>query len=272
MDKLIITVAPVGAEATRQDNPRLPLTPEEIADEAVRCEAAGAAMVHLHVRDAAGEPTQDKNVFRQVIELVKKRSKLIIQTSTGGAAWMTAEERLQPVELKPEMATLTTGTVNFGDDVFSNPPALVEQFARVITASGVKPEIEVFEVGMIQNALALVKKGILKLPLHFDFVMGVPGGIPGEPRHLLHMVEALPPGCTWSVAGIGRSELPLAVLAILTGGHVRVGFEDNVYYAKGVLADDNAQLVERIARLARELGRPVASPDEARVLLGLARQ
>lgn len=271
MDKLIITVAPVGAETTREDNPNLPLSPEEIADEAVRCEASGASIIHLHVRNAAGEATQDKNVFQKVINLVKNRSNLVIQTSTGGAAWMTAEERLQPVELKPEMATLTTGTVNFGDDVFSNPPHIVEAFAKAMIANGVKPEIEVFEVGMIQNALTLVKKGLLKLPLHFDFVMGVPGGIPGEPKHLLHMIECLPPGCTWSVAGIGRSELPLAVMAILCGGHVRVGFEDNVYYSKGVLAKDNAELVERIRRLAHELGRQVATPAEARAILGLTR-
>jgi 3-keto-5-aminohexanoate cleavage enzyme len=270
MDKLIITVAPVGAEATRRDNPNLPLTPAEIAAEAARCEAAGAAMIHLHVRDAAGNATQDKAVFRQAMAEIKKRCSLIIQVSTGGAAWMTAEERLQPVELRPEMATLTTGTVNFGDEIFANPMPVVEKFARAFAANGVKPEIEVFETGMINNALVLAKKGLLSLPLHFDFVMGVPGGIPGEPRHLLHLVESLPPGCTWSVAGIGRCELPLAVMAILLGGHVRVGFEDNVFYAKGVPAESNAQLVGRIVRLAGELGRPVATAAEARAILGLS--
>ncbi|HMM19503.1 MAG TPA: 3-keto-5-aminohexanoate cleavage protein [Selenomonadales bacterium] len=271
MEKLIITVAPVGAEVTRQDNPNVPLTPEEIAEEAVRCEAKGASIIHLHVRDAAGNATQDKAVFREAIGLIRQRTRLIVQTSTGGAAWMKAEERLQPVELKPEMATLSTGTVNFGEEVFYNPPPVIETFARAIAANGVKPEIEVFDTGMIQNALNLVKKGIFQLPLHFDFVMGVPGGIPGEPRHLLHLVETLPPGCTWTVAGIGRSELPLAVMAILLGGHVRVGFEDNVYYTKGVPAENNAQLVERVTRLAGELGRPVAAPDEARRILGLAK-
>lgn len=271
MEKLIITVAPVGAEVTRKDNPNVPLTAEEIAEEAVRCEAKGASIIHLHVRDAEGNATQDKEVFREAIKLIKQRTNLIVQTSTGGAAWMKAEERLQPVELKPEMATLSTGTVNFGEEVFYNPPPVIETFARAIVANGVKPEIEVFDTGMIQNALTLVKKGILQLPLHFDFVMGVPGGIPGEPRHLIHLVETLPPGCTWTVAGIGRSELPLAVMSILLGGHVRVGFEDNVYYSKGVIAESNAQLVERVTRLAAELGRPVATPDEARRILGLAK-
>lgn len=269
MDKLIITVAPVGAEVSKQDNPSLPLTALEIAEEAVRCEGKGASIIHLHVRDNQGKPTQNKQIFQAAIEEIKKRTNLIIQPSTGGASWMTAEERLQPVELKPEMATLTTGTVNFGDEVFSNPPLVVETFAKKLVENGVKPEIEVFEAGMIQNALNLVKKGILKMPLHFDFVMGVPGGIPGTPRHLLHLVETLPAGCTWTVAGIGRAELPLAVMAIMLGGHVRVGFEDNIYYSKGVLAKNNAELVERIARIAGELGRPIAAPDEARQILGL---
>ncbi len=269
LDKLIITVAPVGAETTRKDNPNLPLTPLEIAEETARCAEKGASMVHLHVRDEQGNATQSRDVFAETIALIQERCNLIIQVSTGGASWMEPEERLQPVALRPEMATLTTGTVNFGDEIFSNPMPMVERFAREMRAYGVKPEIEIFDVGMVSNALSLVKKEILQLPLHFDFVMGVPGGIPGEPRHLLHLVESIPGGCTWSVAGIGRNELPLAVMAILLGGHVRVGFEDNIYYSKGVLADSNAQLVERIARVAGELGRQVATPDEARQILGL---
>ncbi|ATW26915.1 3-keto-5-aminohexanoate cleavage protein [Candidatus Formimonas warabiya] len=269
MDKLIITVAAVGAEVTKKDNPNLPVTPLEIAEEAQRCAEKGASIIHLHVRDGDGNPTQSKEVFAETIRLIKERTNIIIQTSTGGAAWMSGEERLQPIELKPEMATLTTGTVNFGAELFSNPTPMVEQFAKKIVENGVKPEIEVFEVGMINNALNLVKKGILQLPLHFDFVMGVPGGIPGEPRHLLHLVESLPAGCTWTVAGIGRYELSLGTLAILLGGNVRVGFEDNIFYAKGVLAQSNGQLVERMARLAKELGREVATPDEARKILHL---
>ncbi|EGO65196.1 3-keto-5-aminohexanoate cleavage protein [Acetonema longum] len=269
MDKLIITVAPVGAEATRQDNPNLPLTPVEIAAAALRCVEKGASIIHLHVRDAEGQATQSKEVFQETMALIRKQSNVIIQTSTGGAAWMTAAERMQPLELNPEMATLTTGTVNFGDDIFSNPMPMVTEFAKEMVKRSVKPEIEVFEAGMIQTALNLVKQGILRLPLHFDFVMGVPGGIAGEPRHLVHLVDSLPAGCTWTVAGIGRSELPLATVAIAMGGNVRVGFEDNVYYSRGVLADSNAQLVERIARIAGELGRPVATPDEARAILGL---
>ncbi len=271
LDPLIITVAPVGAEASRKDNPNLPLTPREIADEAILCVEKGAAIIHLHVRDEEGKATQSKAIFKETMNLIKKNCNVIIQTSTGGASWMTAQERLEPIELKPEMATLTTGTVNFGDEIFSNSMPNVEIFAKTMIEQGVKPEIEVFEVGMIHNALRLVQKGVLRLPLHFDFVMGVPGGIPGEPRHLMHLAESLPLGCTWSVAGIGRSELPLGTMAIIMGGHVRVGFEDNVYYAKGVLAKNNAQLVERVARIAVELGRQVATPDQARKILGLDR-
>jgi len=145
----------------------------------------------------------------------------------------------------------------------------MESFAKVMQENGVKPEIEVFEKGMIDNALRLVKKGLLTLPLHFDFVMGVPGAIPGEPRDLMHLVGSIPAGCTWTVAGIGRAELPLGVMAIVMGGHVRVGFEDNIFYSKGVIAESNAQLVERIARISRECGREVALPDEARQILNI---
>ncbi|KUO50045.1 MAG: 3-keto-5-aminohexanoate cleavage protein [Desulfitibacter sp. BRH_c19] len=271
MQKLIITAAINGAEVTKEQQPGLPITPDEIAQVAVECEKAGASIIHLHGRDIKGRPTQDKEVFRSYIESIKSKSNIIIQTSTGGAVGMTPEERLQPVSLKPEMATLTTGTANFGDEVFYNPPKDIEKFASYMQEMGVKPEIEVFDVGMINNALMLVKKGLLSLPLHFDLVMGVPGAIPGTPKNLIHLVETLPVGSTWTVAGIGRMELPLGVMAVLLGGHVRVGFEDNIFYTKGVLAKSNAQLVERIVRVAGELGREIATPDEARGLLGISR-
>jgi len=269
VEKLIITAAMVGAEVTRQENPNLPFTPEEIAQAAEEAWKAGASIIHLHVRDEQGKATQSAAVFREAADRISRRCDVIIQVSTGGGVGMTAEERIQSLTLNPEMATLTTGTVNFGDGVFYNPPKDIETFARAMKERGVKPEIEVFDVGMIGGALALVKKGLVQPPLHYDFVMGVPGGIPGTPRDLLHLVESLPAGSTWSVAGIGRAELPLGVMAIIMGGHVRVGFEDNVYYSKGVLAESNAQLVARIVRLARELGREVATPNEARAILGL---
>jgi 3-keto-5-aminohexanoate cleavage enzyme len=269
MDKLIITAAMIGAEVTRENNPNLPITPDEIALAAYECYNAGASVIHLHVRDDDETPTQAGKRFRETIEQIRARCNVIIQVSTGGAVGMTAEERLQPVYLKPEMATLSTGSVNFGDDVFLNPPGYLDAFARAMQENGVKPEIEVFDVGMINNALQLVKKGLLKEPLHFDFVMGVPGGIPGTLKNLLHLSECIPPESSWTVAGMGRHELPLGTAAIIMGGHVRVGFEDNIYYEKGILAESNAQLVERIVRVSEIHSRKVATPDEARQILRL---
>lgn len=269
MEKLIITAALTGAEVTRDIQPNLPLTPEEIAQEAYECFLAGASIVHVHARDTEGNPTQSYEVYKDIKERIEAKCNVIIQPSTGGATWHTADERLQPVELSPEMATLSTGTVNFGADVFMNTEEYMEKFAKRMKELGVKPEIEVFERGMIANALKLVKKGLVEKPLHFDFVLGVPGGCPGEVDDLLYMRNSIPEGSTWTVAGVGRYELPLSAIAITMGGHVRVGFEDNVYYSKGVLAESNAQLVERVVRLSKELGRQVATPDEARVILGL---
>ena len=269
MSKLIITAAIIGAEVTRDINPNIPLTPAELAEAAYQCHKAGASIVHLHARDSDGNPTQDKEVFAEVIRLIKEKCDIIVQISTGGAVTASVEERLAPISLKPEMATLTTGTVNFGNEVFMNSPEYVERIALALQENGVKPEVEVFEVGMIQNALNLIKKGLLSEPLHFDFVMGVPGAIPGTIKNLLHLSESVPPGSTWTVAGIGRAELPLATMAIMMGGHVRVGFEDNIYYSRGVLAESNAQLVERVVRMAKELGREVATPEEAREILGM---
>ncbi len=269
MNKLIITAALVGAEVTRQEQPHLPLTPSEIADAAHDAWLAGASIVHLHARKPDGTSTQSATVFAEIIRLIRQRCDVIIQVSTGGAVGMTAAERLEPVTLKPEMATLTTGSVNFGGDIFVNSPADIEQFAKTIQQVGVKPEIEVFDSGMITTALRLLKQGLLTPPLHFDFVLGVPGAAPATLKTLLHLVEMLPPDASWSVAGIGAAELPLALHATLMGGHVRVGFEDNIFLRKGVLAESNAQLVERVARLSREVGREVASPAEARIMLGL---
>ncbi|MFA6074484.1 MAG: 3-keto-5-aminohexanoate cleavage protein [Negativicutes bacterium] len=271
MDKLIITAALTGGEVTRVQQPNLPLTPCEIADAAYECFLAGVSIVHVHARDAQGEPTQDCEIYREIKGLVAERCNIIFQPSTGGSIWHTFEQRMQPLLLNPEMATLDCGTCNFGDGVFMNSPEYIESFAKEMLARNVKPELEVFERGMIDNAVRLAKRGLIKTPLHFDFVLGVPGAMPGSIDDLLFMVNHIPAGSTWTVAGIGRFELPLAVHAIAMGGHVRIGFEDNVYYHKGVLAESNAQLAARIARISKEMGRDVASPDEARKILGIAR-
>ncbi|MEW6229291.1 MAG: 3-keto-5-aminohexanoate cleavage protein [Bacillota bacterium] len=268
-DKLIITAALTGAETTRADNPNLPLSPREIAEAALEARNAGASIIHLHVRDAEGKPTQAIAVFRETMALIREKCDVMVQISTGGAVGTPPEERLRPLDLVPEMATLTCGTVNFGDGVFENPPWLIEVFARKMAELHIKPELEVFDVGMVETAVKLARRGLLTEPLCFDFVMGVPGGIPGTIDNLLHLVSQVPAGSSWQVAGIGRAELPLGVVAIVAGGHVRVGFEDNVYYSKGVLAESNAQLVARMARIAKEVGREVATPADARRILGI---
>lgn len=269
MEKLIITVALTGAETGKDLNPALPVTPEEIIEAACKCRQAGASIVHIHARKPDGTSTQDNRIFAEIINGIRAKSDLIVQVSTGGAVGMTPQERLQPVSLRPEMATLSTGSVNFGEGLFVNTMNEVRTFARTMVAEGVKPEIEVFDSGMIQNALTLVREGLLTLPLHFDFVLGVPGAMPGTPEALMYLRSLLPAGCTWTAAGIGRAELPLGTMAIILGGHVRVGFEDNIYYKKGQLAQGNEQLVHRIVRLAEELGRDVASPSEARKILNI---
>lgn len=272
MDKLIITACICGAEVTKEHNPAVPYTVEEIANEAYGVYKAGASIIHLHVRYDDGTPTQDVERFRECFEAIRaKCPDVIIQPSTGGAVGMSNDERLQPITLMPEMATLDCGTCNFGgDDIFVNTENMIKDFGEKMIARGIKPEVEVFDKGMIDMANRLCKKGYIKAPMHFDFVMGVNGGISGEPRDLIFMKESIPQGSTWTVAGVGRYEFPMAVMGILMGGHVRVGFEDNVYLSKGVLAKSNAELVEKVVRLAKEFGREIATPDEAREILGLA--
>ncbi len=271
MQPVMITAAMVGAEVTKAQQPYLPITPQEIISAAVDCCEAGAAIIHIHVRDAEGNATQDEHLFREVVEGIRARCDVITQVSTGGAVWMSADERLQSIECRPDMATLTTGTVNFGEGVFMNNRGLVEIFARRLRDSGIVPEIEIFDVGMLDEAMRLRSLELISDPIHFDFVMGVPGGLGADPAHLLHMVRCLPAGSTWSVAGMGRHQLTLGAIAVAMDGNVRVGFEDNVYYRKGQLAQSNAELVARIARIAQELDRPVATTAQAREMLQLGR-
>ncbi|MGL5439973.1 MAG: 3-keto-5-aminohexanoate cleavage protein [Filifactoraceae bacterium] len=271
MDKLIITAAICGAEVTKEHNPAVPYTVEEIANEAYAAYKAGASIIHLHVREDDGTPTQSKARFEACINRIKEKCPdVIIQPSTGGAVGMTSDERLQPTELKPEMATLDCGTCNFGgDEVFTNTENMIKEFGERMIGLGIKPECEVFDKGMIDMAVRLQKKGYIKSPMHFNFVMGVNGGISGTPRDLEFMIGSIPNGSTFTVSGVGASQLPMVTMAMITGGHVRVGFEDNVYFSKGVLAKSNADFVERIVRIANELGREIATPDEARKILGL---
>lgn len=274
MEKLIITACICGAEVTKEQNPAVPYTVEEIAREAKSAYDAGASIIHLHVREDDGTPTQSKDRFAVCIDAIKKVAPdVIIQPSTGGAVGMTNDERLQPTELNPEMATLDCGTCNFGgDEVFMNTENMIIDFGQKMIKRGIKPECEVFDKGMIDMALRLAKKGHILHPMHFDFVMGVNGGISGEPRDLLFMRESIPADSTWTVSGVGRFEFPMVTMGILMGGHARVGFEDNVYLEKGVLAKENGELVDKVVRIAKELGRQIAKPDEAREILGLIKK
>jgi 3-keto-5-aminohexanoate cleavage enzyme len=272
MEKLIITAAICGAEVMKEHNPAVPYTIDEIVREAKAAYEAGASIIHLHVRWDDGTPTQDKGRFKEAIDAIRAAiPDVIIQPSTGGAVGMSNDERLQPLELHPEMATLDCGTLNFGgDEVFMNTENTIIYFAERMNALGVKPELEVFDKSMIDMALRLHKKGFIKKPMHFDLVQGVNGGIGGELRDFIFLRESLPPDATYTVAGVGRYEFPLAMAAIIDGGNVRVGLEDNVYISKGVLAKSNGELVEKVVRMAKELGREIANPQEARQILGLA--
>ncbi|HEX2294647.1 MAG TPA: 3-keto-5-aminohexanoate cleavage protein [Actinomycetota bacterium] len=270
MDPLVLTVAAVGAELTLADQPNLPVTPELLARDAAECAAAGASIYHVHVRDEAARPTMDVERFRAARAAVEDVTDLIVQFTTGGAVTDPAEARLAPLDLRPEMATLTTGTVNFGDGVFSNPVPLVTRLYRTMLERDVVPEYEIFDAGMIATAVRLRDELDARHHAHFDFVLGVPGALPAWEDALPFLVAHLPDGATWSATGIGRSHLPVAGQAIALGGHVRTGFEDVLYYEKGRKAESNAQLIERVAGLAKEAGRAVATPAQAREMLGLA--
>ena len=271
MNKLIITAAISGAEVTKKNNPAVPYTVEEMVREAKSAADAGAAVIHLHVREDDGTPTQSKDRFDETMKAIKEACPdVIILPSTGGATWMTAKERLQPVFLKPEIATLDCGTCNFGgDEVFTNTVTMIEEFATTMKEYGVKPECEVFEKGMIDTAIRTMEKGLISKPMHFNFVLGVPGAMTATARDLVFMVGSIPEGSTWVGTGIGRHSFTMAQLAIAMGGNVRVGFEDNVYLEKGVLAKSNGELVAKVVEMAKIAGRPIATPAEAREMMGI---
>ena len=268
MEKLIITVAPVGAIPRKKDTPHVPITTQEIIDCALRCEDAGAALVHIHVRDDEEKSSDDPVLFAEVVNTLRERSNLILQVSTGGRAGGDLDSRSRRLGCRPEMASLATGSVNFPDFVYLNSPKLIDDLATEMQRLSIKPEIEIFDMAMIPNAMALARRKLVDEPMHFNFVFGVPGALPMGVDHLVHMWRNIPAGSTWTVSGLGRAQLPVATHAMLMGGHVRVGLEDNIYYRKGVLAT-NEQLVERMVRFAEEFGREVATPDEARQILSL---
>ena len=273
MEKIILTAAICGAEVTKEQNPNVPYTVMEIANEARRAFEAGAAIIHLHVRYDDGTPTQDIERFRECIAEIKALCPgVIVQPSTGGAAGMTNDERLQPLGLDPEMATLDCGTLNFGEnDIFVNSIATIKYFAERMRERNIMPELEVFDRSMINTALYLYKKDFLGAPLHFNLVMGVRGGIGASLGEFSFLKDSLPPEASFTATGIGRNQFNIAVMAAVTGGHIRVGFEDNIYISPGEPAISNGQLVEKAIRIAGELGRSPATPEEARNILKIKR-
>lgn len=271
-DRLIITVAPTGSGSQWEKTPYLPIAPAEIAEEAVRAYEAGASVAHIHVRDPKTKaPWPDVELYREVTTRIRDKSDMVIQLTTGGGGpyGVSVEQRMSALELSPEFASLNVATMTFGDSVFMNQPEVVEKVATTMRDRGIKPEIECYDVGHIELAIGLVNKGLLKDPLRISLVLGVKGGIPGTPENLMHMQRCLPRGCRWNVIAVGRTQFPLLTQGILLGGDVRVGMEDNIYVAKGVLAKGNAELVSKIARIAKELGKEIATPSEVRKILGL---
>ncbi len=271
MDKLIISAATTGSKTSRAQTPYVPITEEEIAQQAVDCWRAGAAIVHIHVRDEDGRVSCDTWRYQKVTDLVRAAGcDVIMNWSTGGGAGIvTDEDRAAPVRNAPEVASFDCGSTNFGDGVFINSPSFLTNLAREMNEHLVTPEIEIFDSGMVENARRLIEDGLLQPPHWFQFVLGLRGGAPATARELAHLVDSLPPDSRWSVCAIGKHQLPMNVMGIAMGGHVRTGLEDNIYYGYRQLATSNAQLVERLARLAGEVGRPIASPDEAREMIGV---
>jgi 3-keto-5-aminohexanoate cleavage enzyme len=274
MEKLIITAAITGSRITRDATPYIPIKPDEIVSSAIECWDAGAAIVHIHVRDPkTGLGTQDPGLFRQVVEPLRERTDLVLCLTTSGIPGrnLAIEERLQSLELEPELASFDAGSINLAGSAFINTPEFLEAAAQRMRERRVKPELEIFDVGMMVTCLRMRDQGQLVEPLHFQFVLGTPWGSPATPKSLLHLYEYLPENATWSVIGIGKGHLPMAMMGLIMEGHIRVGMEDNVYYQRGVLARSNAQFVERIVRIATQYGREVATPAEAREILGLRR-
>lgn len=272
MDKLIITVAPTGSVPRKRDTPHLPTTPDEIAETAYRCEQEGASIIHVHCRDENEDPTSDYRLFDETVNKIRKRTNLVVMVSTSGVAGKSDNERAEPLRTRPEMASLTTGSLTF---TTRKPPVLYTNSWETITFLAqrmldldIKPELEAFDVGFIPQGVKLIEEGLVGEPPLFQLVMGVGGGIPATIDNLFNIRAHLPVNAIFTVAGIGRSQLDMTKRSIMMGGHVRVGLEDNIYLTKGELAP-NEDFVARTYRIAETLQREIAAPDETRMILGL---
>jgi uncharacterized protein (DUF849 family) len=269
MNKVVITAALTGPIATKTDHPGLPTTPEEIAAAATAAYRAGAAVAHLHVRDSRHLPTADIESARRVLELVAAQSPILVQLSTGVGLEVPFGDREKLVELRPRMATLNPCTMSFGSSEFRNPPKDVRRLAERMLKLGVKAELEIYDSGHLDVCLDLLKEGLLREPLQFSIVMGVRGGMSATAENLIATIGRLPAGAQWQAIAIGRANLQLTAIAVAMGGNARTGLEDTLYLRKGVLAPDNAALVERLAGVCNVLERPPATVAEAALQLGL---
>ncbi|MBR3396603.1 MAG: 3-keto-5-aminohexanoate cleavage protein [Lachnospiraceae bacterium] len=269
----IITVAPVGAWPTKKENPNVPLTPEEVAEEVYQCWKEGAAVAHIHVRDKDGKPCMDFDRFCETVERIRahKDCDIILNLTSAGASNVPDEDRIRHIEaLKPEIASFDCGTMNWQHSfIADNSPQFLEKLGLRLQKANVVPEIEIFDSGMIFEALYYLKTGVLKAPLHFQFCLGVPGGMPASVENLLFMLSKIPEGSTWSAFGVGKMSMPITLATIALGGQLRVGMEDNVMISKGVLAESNMQLVRRAKDLLEAAGCRAATPAEARKILSL---
>lgn len=272
--KLIIKLAPTGMIPTKKDNPYVPITPKDIARDTLKSYRLGASVVHVHARDQHGRPTYKKEIFENIISEIRRECpEIIICLTTSGRVHAQVEHRSEALELNPEMASLTVGSLNFPKYPSVNSLETITSLASIMKTRRILPELEIFESGFINTAAYLAKKGYLKKPLHFNFLLGSLGSIPADIRDLVYLVDSLPLGSTWSATGIGRFQTQINIATILMGGHVRVGLEDSIYYSyprKKLVT--NEQLVKRIVKIAHELDVEIANPYEAREILGLSKR
>ena len=272
--KVILTVATTGAWPSKNDTPYIPLQPKEIADDVYACWQEGASIAHIHVRDNDDKSSMDFDKFTETVERIRATDcDIVINLTTSGQLGLEDEDRMRHIiALKPELASYDCGSMNWAHStVFENSPRFLEKLGMVMQENNIKPEIEIFDAGMVYNALYYLKKGILKAPLHFQFVLGAPGGMTATVENLMFLKTLIPADSTWGALGIGKGHLPIMYTTLALGGHVRVGMEDNIYYSKGVLAKSNVEFVARTKRIAAEIDKEIATPDEARAILRISR-
>ncbi|MCF2673454.1 3-keto-5-aminohexanoate cleavage protein [Fusobacterium varium] len=275
-NKRVITAAITGSWPTREQNPNLSITPEEIAADVYECWKAGAAIAHIHVRNDDGTPSTDFMKYKETIERIRayKDCDICINITSSGSVGFGDEERIYPLQkLLPEMASYDAGTLNWQHrTIFENHPRFLEKLGHALIESNIKPEIEIFDAGMIYNAIYYMKKGILKAPCHFQIVLGCPGGMTNTVENLVFLKSLIPDGSTWAACGIGAGHMPIMMAGIAMGAHIRVGMEDNVMWQKGIPAESNAQFVKRAKELLEMNGLEAATPEEARKIYGLTRK